>query len=58
MNLLPCDGCKYWSELCAGSMGCGSMEAMCLNSESKHYSNMVHRGCNKYVRGKAVDDPS
>lgn len=53
-----CDGCKYWSELCAQSIGCGPMEALCLNSESPLYSKMVNEGCDKYERGRSIDDPS
>jgi len=54
----PCDGCKYWSELCAQSIGCGPMEALCLNSESDQYQRMTGQGCNKYLAGRSVDDPS
>jgi hypothetical protein len=53
-----CDGCRFWSECCAQSIGCGPMQALCLNSESPKYSRMTGSGCNKYRAGRAVDDPS
>ena len=53
-----CDGCAFWSELCAQSIGCGPMEAMCLNPQSPHYQRMVNRGCAKYHAGRSIDDPS
>jgi hypothetical protein len=53
-----CDGCKWWSELCARSFGCGPMEALCLNPNSPRYNKMVFDGCDRYEAGRAIDDPS
>lgn len=50
-----CDGCKYWSELIAQSVGGGPVEAMCLNKESTNSQEMVHGGCDYYEVGAAVD---
>jgi hypothetical protein len=51
-----CEDCKFWSELCARSIGCG-MEAMCLNPDSSKYQRMTNGGCDKYEFGRAVDCP-
>ena len=56
-NALDCDGCKYWSELCAQSIGCGPMEALCLCPDSPHYSRMVKDGCEHYQHGTSIDCP-
>ena len=53
-----CDGCKFWSELVARQFGNGPMEALCLCPESHRYNKMVEGGCDKYVYGRSVDDPS
>lgn len=56
-NDYDCEGCKYWSELCAQSIGCGPLEALCLNPDSPQYSRMVNEGCREYAAGKSVDYP-
>lgn len=53
-----CDGCKFWSELIASDIGGEEMNAMCLNHESHLSQKMVHGGCDKYVAGRSIDDPS
>ena len=53
-----CDGCKWWSERIARSIGGGPMEAMCLNVHSPCYNRMVCGGCTFYRSGRAIDDPS
>jgi len=53
-----CDGCKWWSELCAKQIGIGPMEALCLNPESPNYQRFTFDGCPKYEDGRSVDDPS
>lgn len=53
-----CDGCKYWSELCAASIGCEQIKALCLNSQSPRAWKMVNSGCDKYEAGLSIDDPS
>jgi len=45
VNPEDCDGCKWWSEMCAQSIGCGPMEALCLNPDSPRYNRMVYDGC-------------
>lgn len=52
-----CLGCKFWSERMAQSIGGGPVEAMCLNEQSPHYNRYVHRGCEHFVLGDAIDDP-
>lgn len=53
-----CDGCKYWSELVASVVGNEEMQALCLNPASHRYSKKVCGGCDKYVAGRSIDDPS
>lgn len=53
-----CDGCKWWSERIAHSIGGGPIEAMCLNCDSPNYNRMVHSGCKLHSPGRAIDDPS
>ena len=50
-----CEGCKYWSELVAQSIGLGPLEAMCLCKESVVYQHMVHMRCSCYDPGVPVD---
>ena len=52
-----CDGCKYWSQMCAMSIGCGPMQALCLCQESPHRNKMVSDGCDHYEAGVAIDEP-
>lgn len=52
-----CDGCKWWSEMVAESIGCGPMTAMCFNEDSCHNQKMVYQGCDKHTFGIAVDSP-
>ncbi len=53
-----CEGCQYWSEMVAESIGCGPIKAMCLNDESGHYNKMVNHGCDNYRAGYAIDMPT
>ena len=57
-QIRDCDGCRYWSELCAMSLGCGPIEALCLNVKSPKYNRMVKNGCSEYIVGRSIDDPS
>lgn len=50
-----CEGCKYWSELCGESIGCGPWVALCLNSESPLSQQMVRDGCDEREYGRAID---
>lgn len=52
-----CEDCKWWSELCAQSIGCDAVEALCLNPGSPRYQQMTRKGCDQYEAGRAVDDP-
>ena len=52
------EGCRWWSQMVAESLGCGPIEALCLNPESNEYQRMVRNGCNKHETGRAVDDPT
>lgn len=36
-----CRDCRYWSEMCAQSIGCGPMEALCLSSSGPHKGKFV-----------------
>lgn len=31
---MKCQDCRFWSEMVAQSIGCGPIEALCLNEES------------------------
>ena len=53
-----CDGCKYWSERLAHSLGGAPVEAMCLCEKGPNYSRYVRLGCNHYAPGLPIDDPS
>lgn len=53
-----CDGCKFWSELIAGTIGGEVVKAMCLNPQSHQYQKMVCGGCGEYVPGRPIDDPT
>lgn len=57
MSTPECDGCKFWSELCASQIGNGPLKALCLNPDAQYFNKMVHRGCAKFEPGRAVDDP-
>lgn len=55
-----CGNCRFWSQMCAQSIGCGPIEALCLG-EDKYNGKMVRENfyCNGWKsdhHGK-VDDP-
>ena len=52
-----CDGCMYWSELIATSIGHRPIKAMCLNENSERYQKMSCMGCDSKVEGHPIDDP-
>jgi len=52
-----CDGCKFWSERIAASIGCEAVKALCLNRESHSYNQMVNGGCDKHEAGIPIDMP-
>lgn len=56
-GVCECDGCKYWSELCAQQLSGSYLEALCLNPLSPYYSKMASSGCVLYVFGTSVDCP-
>lgn len=57
-----CNNCRYWSELCAQSIGCGPMEALCLKEGGPKLSRMTaeSESCSAWDSNHhgAVDDPS
>ena len=53
-----CDGCQYWSEMVAQSLGGGPMRALCLNPNSPLYNTMANTGCSEYAPGRPIDDPA
>lgn len=56
-----CENCYFWSEMIAQSVGCGPVEAMCLNDNSDSYQEMVPEtfGCVDWENGEtgAIDCP-
>lgn len=45
-----CENCRFWSEMCAQSIGCGPIEALCLASsgpKSGKYTRANH-GCEEW----------
>lgn len=59
---MSCGGCKFWSEMIAGtSMVDGEIEAYCLHEsmEGKGYhARMVRRGCEFKEIGIPIDHPA
>lgn len=56
-----CEGCRYWSEMVAESIGGGPVKAMCLlpgTSARAFEARMTWRGCESYEAGVAIDDPT
>jgi hypothetical protein len=56
-----CEGCKFWSEMVAESIGGGPLEALCLNQDGKYSGEFTpgYVSCDKWESGEfgAVDDP-
>ena len=51
-----CDGCKFWSEQIACSVGInGGVQAACLNRESHRFQAFVDGGCDKWEQGLPID---
>ena len=50
-----CDGCKWWSDQLARSIGLATVEAYCLNGDSRRWRQYAHLGCDKYEAGEPVD---
>lgn len=57
-----CEGCRYWSEMVAQSIGLGPMEALCLRDASPHGGTMTKETdtCSEWKEAThgAIDDPS
>jgi len=57
-----CAKCRFWSEMCAQSIGCGPMEALCLKEGGPKCSRMTTESssCPEWASSHhgAVDDPS
>lgn len=58
---MKCEDCRFWSEMCAASIGCGPIEALCLNEKSPYQGKMIvgHTTCSFGLSGYlgAVDAP-
>ena len=52
-----CETCKFWSESCARSIGCGPMEALCLNPASKNKGKYTEETetCSAFEEGSPID---
>lgn len=52
-----CESCKYWSDKCAMSIGCGPMEALCLSEESPRRGRFSKENdyCDQWEGGVPVD---
>lgn len=53
-----CAPCKFWSEMVAGSVPTGGVEALCLNPESPFYQQYTQDGCEHLEEGTSIDCPS
>jgi hypothetical protein len=57
-----CNNCRYWSEMCAQSIGCGPMEALCLKEHGPKQGRMTTErdSCPHWASNEhgAIDDPS
>lgn len=54
-----CEGCRFWSEMVAEARG-SRVYALCLHESKRnttHDERMVHRRCEHYEEGVAIDDP-
>lgn len=38
---MKCENCRFWSEICAMSIGCGPIEALCECAESPNRSKFM-----------------
>lgn len=60
MNTI-CRNCRYWSEMCAQSIGCGPIEAICLSQDSGHTGKFMRetQSCDQWASNHhgAVDCP-
>lgn len=56
-----CEGCRYWSEMMAQSIGCGPIEAVCLSLDGPKRGRYViaRTVCEKWAHNGlgAVDSP-
>ena len=57
-----CKSCRFWSEMCAQSIGCGPMKALCLSKDGPKKGRMTEEDdmCEKWKHNNfgAMDDPS
>ena len=58
-GVMSCEGCKFWSALVAQSIGCGPIEALCLNKESDKFNKMTKEAdsCESREPGQPIDLP-
>lgn len=57
---MSCEGCKFWSDLVAESVG-GRLRALCMHESVKGWSNamrMTYAGCGYREEGEPLDSPS
>lgn len=58
---MTCEKCYFWSEMVAQSIGCGPVEAMCLNDNSDYYQEMTawKSRCDDFEdgNGTTIDSP-
>jgi hypothetical protein len=56
-----CRNCRYWSEMCAQSIGCGPIEALCLSGDGPQKGKFVPEtwSCPKWADNRfgAIDAP-
>ena len=50
-----CEGCKYWSDRLAMSLGGEPIKAYCFNKQSANYSKYVLLGCDQKEEGTPID---
>lgn len=56
-----CGNCRYWSQMCAQSIGCGPIEALCLSEggprKGKYTRETFYCGAWRSDHYGKVDDP-
>lgn len=57
-----CENCRFWSQMCAQSIGCGPIEALCLAGRGTKYGGRMMRAsatCENWKLNShgAMDEP-
>lgn len=58
--MTSCEGCKFWSEMVAESIGLGPIKALCLHEQTASWpmaDRMVSGGCADREDGTPIDMP-